>query len=392
MLAAALALVIGAGDGHAQPRTGSSCSEPAEWLSLAGDRPTRIAGADLLREVASRDVVLLGERHDDADHHRWQLQTIAALHLLRPHMAIGFETFPRRIQPVLDRWVAGELSEKAFLDQSDWSKVWNLPPELYLPLFQFARLNRLPMVALNVERSLTQAISRGGWDAVPHAKKEGVSRPAPPPPAYLDFLFESYRQHEREGERKAAPRRDDPGFLNFVASQTTWDRAMAQALARALGDPAGKDRPLVVGIVGSGHLRYGHGVPHQLRDLGVKRIAVLLPIDAGADCKELVTGLADAVFAIARPPKEPAPRPRLGVQLQLSDGAVTLVDVVQGSLAESSGLRRGDRIVSIADSEVKDVGTVIAAVRAQPPGTWLPLRVQRGAERHDIVVKFPREP
>lgn len=59
-------------------------------------------------------VVLLGETHINADHHRWQLQTLAALHAQRPDMVIGFEMFPRRIQPILDRWIAGELNEKSF--------------------------------------------------------------------------------------------------------------------------------------------------------------------------------------------------------------------------------------------------------------------------------------
>ncbi len=69
----------------------------------------------LLAAMAGRAVVLLGEQHDDMDHHRWQLQTLATLHTLRPRMVIGFEMFPRRVQPVLDRWVAGELTEAEFL-------------------------------------------------------------------------------------------------------------------------------------------------------------------------------------------------------------------------------------------------------------------------------------
>ena len=111
--------------------------------------------------MARRDVILLGEDHGNADHHRWQLQTLAALHVLKPRMVIGFEAFPRRLQPVLDRWVAGELSAQEFIAQSDWHKVWNFPPELYLPLFEFARVNRIPMLALNVERNVIYGMYSG---------------------------------------------------------------------------------------------------------------------------------------------------------------------------------------------------------------------------------------
>jgi len=393
LLAAALIAVAGASELPARPAAASGCLEPASWYSLETGRLTKLAGAELLHKVARRDVVLLGERHDAADHHLWQLQTLAALYLLQPRMVIGFESFPRRVQPVLERWIAGELSAKEFLEQSDWDKVWSYPADLYIPLFQFARLNRIPIVALNVERSLTQAVLRQGWEAVPEAQREGVSRPAAPSPAYLDGLFEAHKEHEREGARRdGAATRDDADFRNFAAAQTTWDRAMAEALARALRDGKRGERPLVVGIMGSGHLRHGHGVPHQLRDLGVTSVATLLPIEAHADCAGVEAGLADAVYVIATSTQDQAPRPRLGVRLQQLRDEVTLVDIVPGSLAEASGLKRGDRVLTIAGTTVSEMGAVIAAVRAQPAGTWLPMRVRRGDESLDIVIKFPREP
>lgn len=368
----------------------AACLAPAQWHSLADGQPRATPGADMLAAMARRNIVLLGEQHDNADHHLWQLQTLSALHLLRPQMILGFESFPRRMQPVLDKWVAGELSVKQFLEQSEWEKVWSFPPELYLPLFQFARLNRIPMVALNVERSLTEAITRQGWDAVPAEKKEGVSRPAQPSAAYRDFLFETYRQHPRvAGKDTGNESKDDAAFRFFVESQTTWDRAMAEALAQRAAAGPGAQRPLVVGIMGSWHVRHGYGVPHQLRDLGVDNIATLLPVDAGEDCSGLKPGYADAVFALNRMPLDKPPPPRLGVRLEAADGSVRLLDVTAGSLAERTGLKGGDHIVSIAGAPVSKMSSVIAAVRMQPAGTWLPLQVRRGTETLDFVIKFP---
>jgi S1-C subfamily serine protease len=144
-----------------------------------------------------------------------------------------------------------------------------------------------------------------------------------------------------------------------------------------------------VGIAGSGHLRQGFGIAYQLHDLGVTRIATLLPIDVPADCEALRTGFADAVFALARPSAVPPPRPRLGVRLEQKDKTVTIVGVTQGSLAASMGLRAGDVIVRMAGVPVTGLASVIAPIRAQPPGTWLPMRLQRGAEMLDLVIKFP---
>src|SRR6185503_11780729 len=173
----AAALSLACACAHAQdmrPSAAPACFAPATWYSLSGPKPRAVPEAEILALAARRDVVLLAEHHDDPDHHLWQLQTLAALHAQRPGMVIGFEAFPRRVQPVLDRWIAGELSEREFLERVEWQKIWNLPPELYLPLFNFARLNRIPILALNVERTLTEEIRRKGWDAVPAEQKEGL--------------------------------------------------------------------------------------------------------------------------------------------------------------------------------------------------------------------------
>ena len=389
--AAGIAVFAGVQAGNAVPAPAApTCLRPAAWTTLDGGEP-RLAGAGaVLTGMAKKDVVLLGENHDDEDHHRWQAQVLAALHAQRPDMVIGFEMFPRRAQPALDDWVAGKLTVRQFLEQSQWESVWKLPAELYLPLFQFARINRVPMVALNVDQKLIRSIGEKGWDAVPEAEREGVGRAAPAPQAYRDFLLEVYGEHPNSHAKESAkPRATDAAFGRFVESQTAWDRAMAEALARAVTPGSAGAKPLVVGVMGSGHIRYGHGVPHQLRDLGVKSVGTLLPVGAGLDCRELRPGLADAVFAVPETARAAPEPPRLGVRLEEKDGAVRIVDVTAGSLADRTGLKAGDVIVEVAGAPAKRNAAVIAAIRLQPAGTWLPLRVKRGDDTLEIVVKFP---
>jgi uncharacterized iron-regulated protein len=393
--AAALSAIPAVAQHHpVVPRTtASACLQPATWAAPDDAAPRPLGANALLAGMARREVVLLGEQHDDDDHHRWQLQTLAALHAQRPDMVIGFETFPRRVQPVLDRWVAGELSVKDFLQQSEWDKVWNMPAELYLPLFQFARLNRIPIVALNVERSLTKAITERGWDAVPASQREDVGRPAPPSEAYRDYLFDIHRMHlAMDGGDETAARPSDSAFKFFLESQTTWDRAMAEALARRVTAAPGATRPLVVGVMGSGHIRHGHGVPHQLRDLGVTDIGTLLPVPLDFECQSIRAGLADAVFAVPQPALARPEPPRLGVRLEEHEGVVRIREVTPGSLAERSGLKNGDRLLEVAGIAPDKITPVVSQVRQQPHGTWLPMRIGRGEDTLELIVKFPPRP
>ncbi len=245
-------------------------------------------------DAAGRNVTLLGETHDSAAAHAWQLDTIIRLAASHPDLVLGFEMFPRSDQPVLDRWVAGELSEDAFLAQSDWRHVWGFPPALYLPIFRFARDHRVPMRALNVSNHLVHAVGRQGWAATPAAEREGVGTPTPPSAAYRRDLADVMSGH---GGPAMTPDRLD----HFVDAQLVWDRAMAEAIAtQRRREP---QRP-VVALMGAGHLEGREGVPHQLASLGIADALVLIPVSQA--CTPLAASYADAIY-VTGPETAPPP-------------------------------------------------------------------------------------
>src|SRR6266446_4772539 len=133
-------------------QTASACATYGSWIDVKTGQPIDRGG--LFRDlVAKAAVVLLGESHTDADHHRWQLHTLAALHGRGGNLVIGFEAFPRRLQSVLGDWVEGKLTDDAFLKASEWRQV---------------------------------------WEGVPAAEREGLSDPAPASPAYQRELARVY--------------------------------------------------------------------------------------------------------------------------------------------------------------------------------------------------------
>jgi S1-C subfamily serine protease len=163
---------------------------------------------------------------------------------------------------------------------------------------------------------------------------------------------------------------------------------MAEALTRSRRELR---VPLVVGVMGSEHLRHRNGVPHQLADLGVADAAVLLPHDRGQGCSGLVAGEADAVFVLDRPASPSPRRPRLGVELAARDGEVRAMGIVPGSVAEASGLRRGDVILEAGGRAITDQEALVGIVRGTAPGTWLPLLLRRDERTLEAIAKFPRE-
>lgn len=388
--AVAAASVPGSSDIHraSQSAGGPECVPVASWVIPGANGGQATTLEALLERATQAGTVLLGESHDSHEHHRWQLQVITALHARHPDLVIALEMFPRRVQPALDRWVAGEIDEAEFLRASEWRQVWRFDPALYLPIFHFARMNRIPLLAVNVERSLIQAVSAKGYAAIPASEREGVSEPAPAIEAYETMLLESWRDHlPPDKQQDAALARQDAEFRRFVESQLVWDRAMAQGIADAARQKPGA---VVVGLMGSGHVIHGWGVSHQLQQMGLKAPLALLPWDRDGNCATLVPGLADAAFGVDEPPRNPpVARPRLGITLEPAENGVRIGAVTAGSIAERTGLRKGDLIIEIAGVRPEQAIEVAAAVMRQAPGTWLPLKIQRGSRTLELVAKFP---
>jgi len=356
-----------------------TCGQPGQvgrWLVPAAAQGQATDPRALLERMAGQQVVLLGEAHDSAEDHRWQLQTLTQLHALRPKLAIGFEMFPRRVQPALDQWVAGTLSETEFLKQAEWDKVWGYEAPLYLPLFHYARMNRIPMLALNVERDVIDVIGKQGYDGVVEGQREGVGRPAAPTETYRKQLRKVFDRHPAKARGEAA-------FPRFVEAQSFWDRAMAEAVAAHL-----KKEPdaLVVGIMGAGHVRHGHGVAHQLKALGVADTGLLLTWERSESCTGLGAGFADALYLVDSPQDNP---PRLGVATEQEKEGLRIARVMAGSIAEAAGFRTGDVILEVAGQPAKSILVLRAAVQRQAAGTWLPLKIKRDGTEMEIVARFP---
>ena len=70
---------------------------------------------------------------------------------------------------------------------------------------------------------------------------------------------------------------------------------------------------------------------------------------------------------------------------KLSAGAI-VVGVLQGGPAERAGLRPGDVITRVGDTEVENVQELLTTVASIKPGTPVAFQVQRGADSMQLTV------
>lgn len=390
---------------------GPHCPAVGQWADGATGEVLTADAA--IARLAKADAILLGESHGYPDVHLWQAATGAAIAVRRGGAQYGYEMFPRASQPALDAWSAGETSKHAFLASAGWSAVWGFAANAYDPILRLPRLEAAPAIGLNVDRSLVRRVGKEGWAAVPEADRRGISDPAPAPPAYLEKL--SAVMDQKATRSADAPKDSDhagvapkpesaedkekaaKALARFAEAQLVWDRAFAEAIAGGLERHPAKP---VVGFMGRGHVEHGHGVAHQLNDLGVTAVASAIAVFAGEDC-ELATDsagrpLADLVYGVPAPQPEPAPppRPKIGVFIQNApEGAgAEITRVSKDSPAEAAGFQAGDVVTEAAGKTVKTAADLGATIRRHHWGAWLPFSVKRGDETLELVAKLPKAP
>lgn len=408
LLAAASTTAIAAGTGAAALTPASVCPPVGAWKDLATGEV--LAGAAALDRLAAADAVLLGESHGFPDIHLWQAAVGAAVADRRGKAQYGYEMLPRGAQSALDAWAAGETNRATFLADAGWSGVWGFAADAYDPILRLPRLRGEAAIALNVDRSLVRRVGKEGWAAIPEDERLGIGQPAEALPAYRSKLAAILSQksaagtpgfsdpkHGKAPEKSSASHGDaSKAGERFLQAQLVWDRAFAEAIADGLKTTP--EAP-VVAFLGRGHVEHGHGVAHQLADLGVDNVATAIAVFSGPDCKVEPDAagrpMADLVYGLPQPLPEPGPppRPRIGVYIQNADGGgAEITRVSDDSPAEAAGFTAGDVVTEAAGQAVATAADLGHTIRSHMWGAWLPFAVTRDGEDLEIIVKLPKAP
>ncbi len=312
--------------------------------------------------IAPPAAVYVGEVHDRLPYHVNQLAAITALADAGHEVAIGLEMIQTPFQDVLDDYVAGRIDFEGMLARSEYYTRWGYDPRLYQPIFEFARRNNLPLVALNAAREVTVRVREVGLAGL--AGDERAALPAvltPPGVAYRALLEDVFRQHEEAY---------DGGLERFIDVQLAWDETMGYTGARFLAEHP--DHVLVV-LAGVQHVAHGHGIPHRLtRHVRASNTIVLSTVE-----KETMPGSADVYLELAD--AELPEAGRMGVLIRSADGAV--VDgFADDSPAARAGMRRDDVIVEIDGRVIDRFEDVRLALWDKSPGDVVQLAVRRGGD------------
>ena len=209
--------------------------------------------------VWKNDVIYVGETHDQLKDHLAQLETLKAMKIARgSKIAVGFEMLNMTLQPVLDDYAAGKLTEEEFLAKTDWGKEWGFDFKLYKPIFDFIVQNKLRALALNVPKKVVSKIARVGLAGLDAEDKKFLPEQVniTKHRKYLEYLKASFGGH---GDTPMARMFT---WDNYLASMCAWNEGMGSKVAGFIEANPGW---AILVIAGNGHVCYNAAIPASVK-------------------------------------------------------------------------------------------------------------------------------
>lgn len=210
----------------------------------------------IVSAIGKSDVVFLGENHDDTAAHYLQSEIFKKTlenYAKNRKVSLSMEMFERDVQIVLDEYLKDLITEKKFLDDS---RPWNNYKTDYRPLVEYAKQNRLDVIAANAPRRYVNMVSRNGRDSLNQLSPEAKKWLAP-----LPYAQSSDAYARKFTDLMGAMESNKQSVSKILESQTLWDATMAFSIAEYLKN---NKNALVVHLNGSFHTENRLGTAEQL--------------------------------------------------------------------------------------------------------------------------------
>lgn len=256
---------------------------------------------DLAALLARHRWIMLGETHDNPDHHRFQGWCVATATAMarqqgRPLPAMVWEMITDEQAAALDSFMSGTPTAAAMGPALGWEQTGWPDWSLYQPIAESALAlslpHPLPQTAGGLSRTTTRAIARSGLDAVFSPVDQAAMALTVPLP---DAVRQAQEEELRVGHCGMMP---EQMLQPMLTIQTAKDAVMAHTLqtASSAATPPGSPAAQGLLIAGSGHARRDLGVPlHLSRQQADGTTLVVL-------CQEVEDGLTDpAAYGRATP-------------------------------------------------------------------------------------------
>ncbi len=174
---------------------------------------------DIVTDMQANDVLFFGEDHNDSIGHYLEAEIFKKLGTAYPQKtALSLEMFHTDVQPELDEYLAGLISEKNFIKEG---RAWGNYKD-YKPLVEYAKEHHLKVIAANAATRYSNAVTMGGLKVLEKFPKTTFNFL---PPLPIDTAKGRYYEKfiETLGGHNMGP-------MQIYQTQNLWDATMAWSI------------------------------------------------------------------------------------------------------------------------------------------------------------------
>ncbi len=226
--------------------------------------------ADLAKKY---DIVFFDEFHDQQSIHDAEFSFFKAMHRKNPDMILSLEMFERDVQPVMDEYLKGDISEAEFKANS---RPWPNYDEAYRPMVEFAKAENIYVLAGNIPRRMANQYAKAGdFSTIADEDKQYMPRKH-----LVEYgaYYEKFKAYMSEGDENTHMKMTPERIEKFYKAQCLKDDTMAESLVDySKAHPDDKILHMQGEFHGGDHL----GVVEKVHKLNpALKVLVITPVEA----------------------------------------------------------------------------------------------------------------
>jgi uncharacterized iron-regulated protein len=178
----------------------------------------------MLLEVGKADVILFGELHNNPIAHWLEYELLKDLFNINQKLTLGLEMLEADNQIIVDEYLQGVIEENHFTNEA---KMWSNYKTDYRPLVEFAKENKLQVIASNIPRRYANLVYRQGLKALDSLSEDAKAWIAPLP-VVVDLDLPQYKKMTSSMQNHGNHNRIE----NFIQAQAIKDATMAHFILK----------------------------------------------------------------------------------------------------------------------------------------------------------------
>ncbi|OWK70807.1 ChaN family lipoprotein [Pedobacter sp. AJM] len=176
---------------------------------------------DIIADMKNTDVLFFGEEHNDSVGHDLEAKIFEKLNKTYPQqVALSMEMFHTDVQPIMNEFLAGLISEKNFIKEG---RAWENYKD-YKPLIEYSKANKLQVITGNAAARYSNAVTKEGLVVLEKFPATSLSFL---PPLPIDTATGRYYQKFNQllGGHGM-------GTMKVYQTQNFWDATMAWSVSK----------------------------------------------------------------------------------------------------------------------------------------------------------------